>query len=83
MNNKIVVGMLGLMLAGCQTGLKNMAAGETGCMPDDIKIVVEPSFWGIERQKFYVAQCKGVDYICSYVLANESMRDLRCKKKLD
>ena len=72
-----------VIISGCQTGLKNMAAGETGCMPDDIKIIVEPSTWGLERQKFYVAECKGVNYVCSYVLTENSTRDLHCKKKLD
>lgn len=79
MSKKMMIAVL-MILTGCQTGLKNMAAGETGCMPDDVKIVVEPDAWSMVRQKFYVAECQGVQYGCSYVLTENSTRDLHCKE---
>jgi hypothetical protein len=75
---KILI-IVAVLLAGCQTALKNMAAVDLGCLPDQVNIVVEPNRWDPDRNKFFIAECNGVKVYCAYVAGQYHAEEIRCK----
>ena len=90
MKNIILISFIGSLIGGCmfpsmdlieaqQENLwKNYSAGETGCLPEDIRVVKKAIYGSTST---WVASCHGVDYVCNS-RSGENGTAVSCKKSV-